>query len=71
MHISVLNSCLQKTTTKTTTKKQNKTKNRDKKKKHKKNKKQKQKTKTFDIDTIVTPAHFLHDVNPGFDLNTW
>ena len=29
------------------------------------------KQKTFDIDSIVTPAHFFHDVNPGFDLNTW
>jgi hypothetical protein len=65
MYISVLNSCLQKTTNQTTKDNKNKGKNKDNKKTNK------QKTKTFDIETIVTPAHYLHDVNPGFDLNTW
>ena len=41
------------------------------KKTHKKNKKPKKKQKTFDIDTIVIAAHFLHDVSSGFDLNMW
>ena len=69
MHISVLNSFLQKTTkTTTTTKTKQKT---ETKKTHKKNKKTKKKQKTFDIDTIVIAAHFLHDVSPGFDLNMW